>query len=173
MDPEQQKKDEAFMRRALKLAVEAGERGEIPVGAVIVHDGRIIARASNQVEMLHDATAHAEMVAITQAEAGLQNWRLSDCTLYVTKEPCAMCAGAMINCRLGRLVYGCHDPRSGAAGSALDITGFPGMLHQVQVTRGLLEEECLAVLQEFFQRRRAEVKQKKGGAQNEPADGGQ
>ena len=162
MDLEQQQKDELFMRRALALAAEAGERGEVPVGAVVVHAGKIIARASNQVEMLHDATAHAEMVAITQAEAGLQNWRLTDCTLYVTKEPCAMCAGAMVNCRLGRLVYGCRDPRSGAAGSALDITGFPGMLHQVQVVSGVLEAECLDVLQEFFQRRRVEARQKRG-----------
>ena len=154
--------DEYFMRKALAEAEDAGERGEVPIGAVVVHQNRVIARAANQVEMLKDATAHAEMVAITQAAAHLGNWRLSECTLYVTKEPCAMCAGAMVNAKLGKLVFGCDDPRSGAAGGALDITGFPGMLYKVEVSRGVLAEACLEVIQRFFKRRRAEGKTKKG-----------
>ncbi len=143
------------MRLALKLAEKAAQQGEVPVGAVILHDGKIIARAYNQVEQLHDATAHAEILAITQAEAALNDWRLTECTLYVTKEPCAMCAGAMVNARLGHLVFGCPDPRMGAAGSALDITAFPGMLHTVEVTSGLLADEAREQLQQFFRRRRA------------------
>lgn len=153
--------DDYFMRKALSQAEEAGDRGEVPIGAIVVHQNRIIARASNQVEMLKDATAHAEMIAITQAAAELGNWRLGECTLYVTKEPCAMCAGAMVNSKLGRLVFGCPDPRTGAAGGALDITGFPGMLHRVEVKSGVLADDCLEVIQRFFKRRRAEVKAKK------------
>lgn len=144
------------MRMALRQAERAEEQGEVPIGAVVVRDHQVIARAYNQVEMLKDATAHAEMIALTQAEALLGDWRLTECTLYVTKEPCAMCAGAMVNCRLGKLVFGCADPRSGAAGSALDITGFEGMLHQVCVVRGVLGSECLERLQDFFRRRRSE-----------------
>jgi tRNA(adenine34) deaminase len=128
------------------------------VGAVVVWDGRVIARAHNQVEMLKDATAHAEMIALTQASAAVGDWRLTECILYVTKEPCAMCAGAMVNARLGRLVYGCPDPRMGAAGSALRITDFPGMLHAVEVEGGVLEVECQAMLREFFRQRRRERK---------------
>ncbi len=146
--------DEAFMRLALAEAARAGEAGEVPVGAVVVQDGRVIAKAHNQVEMLKDATAHAEMLALTQAAAAVGDWRLSHATLYVTKEPCAMCAGAMVNCRLGKLVFGVADPQYGAAGSALDITGFPGMLHKVEVTPGILEQDCRATLQTFFRTRR-------------------
>jgi tRNA(adenine34) deaminase len=142
------------MRLALRLASDAAERGEVPIGAVVVYDGRIIARAHNQVETLCDATAHAEMIALTQAAAAVGDWRLNDCTLVVTKEPCAMCAGAMVNARLGRLVYGCPDPRMGAAGSALSITDFPGMLHRVDVTGGVLGDECQFIIQDFFRRRR-------------------
>lgn len=147
--------DETCMRLALKLAREAASHGEVPVGAVVLHDGKIIARAYNQVELLKDATAHAEILALTQAEAAIGDWRLNECTLYVTKEPCAMCAGAMVNCRLGRLVFGCPDPRMGAAGSALAITSFPGMLHTVDVEAGLLADEARDILQDFFRRRRA------------------
>ncbi|MBP5639232.1 MAG: tRNA adenosine(34) deaminase TadA [Victivallales bacterium] len=146
---------EACMRIALTLAKKAASLGEVPVGAVVLHDGKIIARAYNQVEMLKDATAHAEILAITQAEAAIEDWRLTECTLFVTKEPCAMCAGAMVNARLGHLVYACPDPRMGAAGSALNITSFPGMLHTVEVTSGLLEDEAREILQDFFRRRRA------------------
>lgn len=166
LDPAQT--DESCMRLALRQAVAAGERGEVPVGAVVWHQGAVIARAGNQVEMLKDATAHAEMIVLTQAAATIGDWRLTEATLYVTKEPCAMCAGAMVNARLGRLVFGCPDPRMGAAGGALDITGFPGMLHRVKVESGLLETECRAVIQAFFQRRREE--QKEGKARGETGE---
>ena len=142
------------MRLALRLAETAAEAGEVPVGAVVISDGRVIARAWNQVEMLKDATAHAEMIALTQAANALGDWRLTGATLYVTKEPCAMCAGAMVNSRLSRLVYGCADPRCGAAGSALKITDFPGMLHRVTVTGNVLAVDCLTLLQNFFRGRR-------------------
>jgi tRNA(adenine34) deaminase len=144
--------DEHFMRTALKQAEIAAVNGEVPVGAVAVCDGRIIAKAYNQVELLKDATAHAEMLLLTQAEAALGDWRLDQVDLYVTKEPCAMCAGAMVNCRLRKVVYGMADPRSGAAGSALDVTGFSGMLHNVEVVKGVLEEECKFIMQEFFRK---------------------
>lgn len=142
--------DEYFMRAALRQAEQAASIGEVPVGAIAVKDGRIIARAYNQVELLKDATAHAEILVITQAEAALHDWRLEDVDIYVTKEPCAMCAGAMVNARVRRVVFGMYDPRSGAAGSALNITGFEGMLHQVEVLPGILEVECKSLMQDFF-----------------------
>src|ERR1700739_264082 len=108
--------DDYFMGEALRQAVRAYEAGEVPIGAVVVREGRIIARAFNQVELLKDATAHAEMLALTQAEAGAGDWRLTDCTLYVTKEPCPMCAGAIVHVRLARVVFGASDPKGGAAG---------------------------------------------------------
>ena len=145
---------------ALKQAMRAYDEDEVPIGAIIVHNDTVIAKAWNQVELLKDATAHAEILAITQASAAIGDWRLQEATLYVTKEPCAMCAGAMINSKLGRLVYALRDERSGAAGSALDITGFDGMLHKVDVTGAVLEEECLQLIQSFFQKRRAEKKAK-------------
>ena len=151
--------DEGCMRKALGQARLAADAGEVPVGAVVVWEDRIVARAHNQVELLKDATAHAEMIALTQACSAVGDWRLTDCTLYVTKEPCAMCAGAMVNARLGRLVYGCADPRMGAAGSALTITDFPGMLHRVAVSGGILADECQIVLREFFRERRLERKE--------------
>src|SRR5205814_8169392 len=113
--------DEIFMRDALRLAEKARVSEEVPVGAVVVKDGKVIARAYNQVELLKDATAHAEMLALTQAEAAAGDWRLTDCDLYVTKEPCAMCAGAIVNVRLRRLIFGCADSRAGAAGSVINL----------------------------------------------------
>jgi len=158
MKPEQTEKvifpPEYYMRLALREAEKAVSAGEVPVGAVVVWQKRVIARAHNQVELLKDGTAHAEMIALTQAAAAVGDWRLTECCLYVSKEPCAMCAGAMVNCRLGQLVFGCPDPRMGAAGSALDITGFPGMLHRVQTQAGVLEEECSKMLRSFFHARR-------------------
>ena len=142
--------DEYYMRIALKQAEQAEAEGEVPIGAVIVKDGTIIGRTYNQVELLKDATAHAEILVITQAEAAIENWRLEGTTIYVTKEPCAMCAGAMVNSRVDRVVFGMADPRSGACGSALDVTGFPGMLHNVATTSGVLEEECKEIIQRFF-----------------------
>lgn len=142
--------DEYYMRRALNEAQNAFDHGEVPVGAVAVCDGKIIGRAWNQVEQLKDATAHAEILVITQAAAAIGDWRLENVDVYVTKEPCAMCAGAMVNSRVRRLIFGLGDPRSGAAGGALDVTGFSGMLHNVEVTSGILAEECRELMQSFF-----------------------
>lgn len=144
--------DEYFMRAALRQAEIAGSEDEVPIGAVAVKNGVIIAHGWNQVERLKDATAHAELLAMTAAAAAVGDWRLDGVTIYVTKEPCAMCAGALVNTRVERVVYGMADPRSGCAGSALDVTGFPGMLHQVRVTGGVLEEECKAMIRAFFAR---------------------
>ncbi len=142
------------MREALRQAAKAFEKEEVPVGAVVVRGGRIIARAFNQVEMLKDATAHAEMLAITQAEAAVGDWRLNECDLYVTKEPCAMCAGALVHVRMRRVIFGCADPRSGAAGGALNLLQMASFNHRCDITRGILETECAAILQGFFQARR-------------------
>jgi tRNA(adenine34) deaminase len=146
--------DHYFMGEALRQAARAYEAGEVPVGAVIARAGRIIARAFNQVELLKDATAHAEMLAITQAEEAAGDWRLSDCTLYVTKEPCPMCAGAIVHVRLPRVVYGASDIKTGAAGSALNLLQFPGLNHQCEITRGVREAEGRLLLREFFAEQR-------------------
>jgi tRNA(adenine34) deaminase len=148
--------DENFMREALRQAQKAGEAGEVPVGAVIVRAGKIIARAHNQVELLKDATAHAEMLALTQAEAGVGDWRLTDCDLYVTKEPCPMCAGALVHTRIRRVVFGCTDPSAGAAGSVLNLLQMPALNHRCDVASGVLQDECAAILQDFFRQRRDE-----------------
>ena len=142
------------MNEALRLAGKAFAKEEVPVGAVVVRAGRIIARAFNQVEMLKDATAHAEMLAITQAEAAVGDWRLNDCDLYVTKEPCAMCAGALIHVRMRRVIFGCADPRSGAAGGAMNLLQMASLNHRCEITSGVLAQECAALLQSFFQARR-------------------
>jgi tRNA(adenine34) deaminase len=146
--------DAYFMNEALRLAAKAFEKEEVPVGAVVVRDGKIIARASNQVEMLKDATAHAEMLAITQAEAAVGDWRLNDCDLYVTKEPCAMCAGALVHVRMRRVIFGCADPRAGAAGGVLNLLQFPSLNHRCEITSGVLQQECANLLQSFFKARR-------------------
>jgi tRNA(adenine34) deaminase len=143
--------DEYFMRRALAQAENAYRDKEVPIGAVAVQNGNIIAAAYNQVEMLKDPTAHAEILLITQVAAVLGDWRLDNIDIYVTKEPCAMCAGAMVNARVRKVVFGMRDPRSGAAGSALNITGFKGMLHRVETVPGVLEFECKSMIQQFFQ----------------------
>src|SRR5438874_11099644 len=122
-----------FMREALRQAQKAYEADDVPVGAVVVRAGRIIARAFNQVELLKDATAHAEMLALTQAEETVGDWRLTDCTLYVTKEPCPMCAGAVVHVRLARVVYGVGDPKAGAAGGVLNLLQFPGFKHRCEL----------------------------------------
>jgi len=146
--------DDYFMREALRQAARAYELGEVPVGAVVVREGKIIARAFNQVETLKDATAHAEMLALTQAEAAVGDWRLTDCTLYVTKEPCPMCAGAIVHTRLVRVVFGAFDPKAGAAGSAINLLQFPTLNHRCEITRGIRDAECSALLREFFQEQR-------------------
>ena len=157
--------DTHFMQEALRQALRAYKSEEVPVGAVIVRDSRIIARAFNQVELLKDATAHAEMLAITQAEAAVGDWRLNDCCLYVTKEPCAMCAGAMIHARLGRVVFGAGDPKAGAAGGALNLLQFPTFNHRCEILGGVREPECRELLQKFFaqQRARGPGKEHQGG----------
>lgn len=146
--------DDHFMGEALRQALRAYEAEEVPVGAVIVRNGKIIARAFNQVELLKDATAHAEMLAITQAETFVGDWRLNDCTLYVTKEPCPMCAGAMVHARLGKVVFGVGDPKAGAAGSALNLLQFPTLNHRSEIVRGVREEECRQLLKNFFSEQR-------------------
>ena len=148
--------DAFFMGEALRQARRAAANEEVPVGAVIVRQGRIIARSFNQVELLKDATAHAEMLAITQAEEVLEDWRLNDCTLYVTKEPCPMCAGAMVHARLERIVFGAPDVKGGAAGGALNILQFPTLNHRCLITSGIREEECRAMLKSFFKQKRLE-----------------
>ena len=142
------------MREAFRMAKKAIEADEVPVGAVIVHAGKIIGRAYNQVELLKDATAHAEMLALTQAEAALGDWRLTDCDLYVTKEPCAMCAGAIVHTRIRRVIFGCADPRAGAGGSVMNLLQLPSFNHQCEVTSGTLQDKCAAILQDFFRNRR-------------------
>jgi tRNA(adenine34) deaminase len=146
--------DEDFMREALKLAAKAFEADEVPVGAVVVHGNKVIARGHNQVEQLKDATAHAEMIAFTQAAAALGDWRLQECTLFVTKEPCPMCAGAAVLSRLQRLVFGVKDEKMGGAGGALNITHNARFNHQVEVVPGLLGDESLALLKSFFEKQR-------------------
>jgi tRNA(adenine34) deaminase len=149
--------DDFFMREALRQAVRARDAEEVPVGAVIVREGTIIARAFNQVETLRDATAHAEMLALTQAQNAVGDWRLTDCTLYVTKEPCPMCAGAMVHTRLARVVFGARDPKGGAAGSALNLLQFPTLNHRCTVTAGVCAEACAALLKNFFMEQRKKL----------------
>jgi len=151
--------DESYMDQALRLAQQAFDADEVPVGAIIVREGKIIARAHNQVEQLKDATAHAEMIAITQAEAGVGDRRLNDCTLYVTKEPCPMCAGAIVLARVGRVVFGCRDEKAGAAGTAMNLLNVPTLNHRPEVLGGVRELEAREMLVSFFQRRRAEEKE--------------
>ena len=146
--------DHYFMGEALRQAAKAYAVQEVPVGAVVVRDGRIIARAFNQVELLKDATAHAEMLAVTQAEQAVGDWRLSDCTLYATKEPCPMCAGAIVHARLFRVVFGARDPKGGAAGTAMNLLQFPTLNHRCEITPEVREPECRALLQAFFAEQR-------------------
>ena len=147
-------KDEQFMARALVLASEAASRGEVPVGALLVLHDQVIAEAYNLRETLKDATAHAEMILIRTAGELLGGWRLSGCTLYVTLEPCPMCAGAMVQARLDRLVYGAADPKGGAAGTLYDLVRDERLNHRLAVTAGVLEAECALLLQDFFRQRR-------------------
>ena len=146
--------DEELMQAALAEARSAGEAGEVPIGAVAVMGGKIVGRGQNRVLRNVDPTAHAEMVAIRAAAKAIGNYRLMDCELYATLEPCAMCAGAMIHARLGRLVYGAADPKAGAAGSVLEVLNHPRLNHQMRVTTGVLAEECGELLRGFFQERR-------------------
>ncbi|QTN34087.1 nucleoside deaminase [Akkermansiaceae bacterium] len=147
--------DAHFMQQAMREAHKAYAAGEVPVGAVVVHEGKIIGRAWNQVETLKDATAHAEMLALTAAQQALGDWRLEKCTLYVTKEPCPMCAGAIVHCRPDRVVFGCSDPKAGAAGGWINLLeSNPPLNHRCDVTAGILGQESLALLQSFFREAR-------------------
>lgn len=143
-------RDKLYMSLALALAKQAYSKGEIPIGAVAVYQDEVISWAMNEKEQRSDATAHAEMLAMQRAADYLGIWRLTEVTLYCTLEPCVMCAGAMVNTRLGRLVYGTRDPKAGAAGSILDIVRFPGLNHQVEIVEGVLREECAELLSSFF-----------------------
>lgn len=145
--------DEQYMTLALQEAAVAAEMGEVPVGAIIVHGGEVIAQAHNLRETDRCATAHAELLAIEEACRALGGWRLSDCTLYVTLEPCPMCAGAIVNARLGRVVFGAKDAKAGAMGSVLNVNAYP-LNHKPMVTQGIMACECGDVLRSFFERRR-------------------
>jgi len=146
--------DSYFMGEALRQALRAYEADEVPIGAIVTHQQRIIARAFNQVEVLKDATAHAEMLAITQAESVIGDWRLNECDLYVTKEPCSMCAGALVHVRMKRVIFGCPSPKDGAGGSLFNLLQHPGLNHQCEITQGVRLEECRALLQQFFLEKR-------------------
>src|SRR5689334_21139195 len=136
---------------------------EFPVSASVVREGKIISRGYNQVELLKDATAHAEMLALTAAEAAVGDWRLTDCDLYVTKEPCPMCAGAIVHTRIRRVIFGCPDVRAGAAGTVMNLLHHNSLNHRCEITKGILQEECAAILQDFFRQKRG-----KGGAVSDP-----
>ncbi len=146
--------DDDWMRQALREAEAAGGEGEVPVGAVVVCDGRIIGRGRNACERLQDATAHAEMLAITAASQTLGTWRLEGCTLYVTLEPCPMCLGACLNARIPRVVYGALEPKCGACGSVVDLSAPPGYNHRIATTGGVLGEPSALLLKGFFRRLR-------------------
>jgi tRNA(adenine34) deaminase len=149
--------DEAYMRQALALAETAAAAGEVPIGCVVVHDptSRVVGKAYNRRLLDHDPTAHAEILALREAGRTLGHWRLLDCTLYVTLEPCPMCAGAVINARVPRLVYGCDDPKAGAVRTLYQLCQDPRLNHRVEVRGGVLAEECVDVLREFFRQQRA------------------
>ena len=148
-------KDISFMRQALDLAAQAEARGEVPVGALVVHENQVIAKAYNERESLPSALAHAEITALAEATAKLGRWRLSGCTLYVTLEPCVMCAGALVQSRVDRVVYGATDPKAGAVASLFQVLNDSRLNHRPQVTGGVLEEECGQILSQFFRKRRA------------------
>ena len=154
---------ERYMLLALQEAQQAAEEDEVPVGAVIAYNGQIIGRAHNQRQTLSDPTAHAEMIALTQAAAYVGDWRLTGCTMYVTLEPCCMCAGALVLSRIDRLVYGPADPKAGACQSLYQITGDPRLNHRVEVISGVLAERCSTLLREFFANKRSGLTDDEGG----------
>ncbi|MFY2509547.1 tRNA adenosine(34) deaminase TadA [Vibrio pectenicida] len=163
--PQFSEQDHLFMRRAIELAAQAEREGEVPVGAVLVREGKVIAEGWNQSIAQHDATAHAEMQVLRKAGQKLKNYRLLDTTLYVTLEPCPMCAGALLHSRVQRIIFGAPDLKSGAAGTVLNLFEHQAAYHYAEVKQGLLEEECRIQLQAFFKRRRKEkkaLKQAKG-----------
>jgi tRNA(adenine34) deaminase len=147
--------DELWMRKALAIARRAAARGEVPVGAIAVREGQRLSSAANRIETAHDATAHAEMIALRAAASRVGSWRLSDVSMYVTLEPCPMCASAMVLCRLGRLVYAAADPKKGADGSAYRLLDHPANNHRIEVSRGVLADEAADLLSGFFRRLRS------------------
>ena len=146
--------DEMFMQEAIREAKKAAEIDEVPIGAVVVYENKIIARAHNQVEMLKDPTAHAEMIAVTAATSYLSSKWLQECTLYVTIEPCSMCAGALVLARLGRVCFGAEDIKAGACGSVLNIANHKGLNHRLNIVGGILAPQCAGLLSEFFKKKR-------------------
>ena len=149
---------DTYMKMALELAEQAYDAGEVPVGAVITHGGRVIAAAYNQREQLHDPTAHAEMIAITQAAESLASWRLNDCTLYVTLEPCPMCAGAALNARIPQVIYGADDPKGGAVSSVFKLLSDARLNHRAEVIQGVMQDQCGEILTRFFRKKRENPK---------------
>jgi len=150
--------DEKFMKAAIDAAFIAEENGDVPIGAIVVYENKIIAKGYNQRQQLNDPTAHAEILALTAAAEVIGNWRLNGCTMYVTLEPCPMCAGALVNARMDRLVYGCDDPKAGACNSLYNIVQDQRLNHRLEVTPGVMANECSAILSVFFRRRRIENK---------------
>ena|SRR5690625_665929 len=158
--PSQLSKDDSFfMWLAYNEAIDAWRADEVPIGAVIALDGELIASAHNEVDSTKDPTAHAEMLALTQASRAIGDWRLNDATLFVTKEPCPMCSGAALMARLGRVVYAVSDPKMGCLGGAANLNDLPKMNHTLEITSGILEAECLELLQTFFQNKRKSARQ--------------
>ena len=153
--------DQRFMKLAIDQASIAADNGDVPVGAVIVFENRVIAKAHNQRQLLNDPTAHAEIIALTQAAEAVGNWRLNGCTIYATLEPCPMCAGALVMARIDRLVFGCEDPKAGACGSLYNIVQDERLNHNMDITSGVLDTECGQVLSDFFKTRRDENTNKK------------
>ena len=152
--------DEYFMGEAIKEALKAYKMEEVPVGAVIASDGQIIGRGYNQIETLKDATAHAEMLALTAAQEFVGDWRLSECNLFVTKEPCPMCAGGIVHCRIGALVYGCSSPKDGAAGGGfINLLEQPTLNHRTEIRSGVLADQSAQILRDFFQATRIKSKE--------------
>jgi tRNA(adenine34) deaminase len=150
--------DEKFMKAAIDAAFIAEENGDVPIGAVVVYENKIIAKGYNQRQQLNDPTAHAEIIALTAAAEFIGNWRLNGCAIYVTLEPCTMCAGALVNARMDRLVYGCDDPKAGACKSLYNIVQDERLNHRLEVTSGVMAQECSTILSDFFRRRRIENK---------------
>ena len=156
MTNSQSNQDEYFMREAMTLAQQAAERGEVPVGAIVVKDGEIIGRGSNAPIGMHDPSAHAEILAMRDAAKNIGNYRLVDCSLYVTLEPCAMCAGAIQHARIGKLIFGAKDPKTGACGSVINLMAEDKLNHHTHINAGILESECGQLLSDFFKQRRQE-----------------
>lgn len=156
--PSKTSEDEFFMQKALREARKAGVMDEVPIGAVVVQDGKILSRAFNQRERKQDPIYHAELVAISKAARKLKSWRLTDCTLYVTLEPCAMCAGAVILSRMSRVVFGADDPKAGAAGSVVNVLSEKRLSHEPQVSKGICRAECALLIQSFFKKLRKSKK---------------